>query len=136
LAPEDAQARRRTMQAVKSKNTQPEIAVRKLLHSKGYRFRLHRKDLPGKPDIIFPSRRKAIFINGCFWHGHDCARGSRIPKTNQDYWVNKVSRNKQRDVLTKTRLQRLGWTSLTVWECETQIQVTSAPGQGAKPLGE
>ena len=77
------------MQAVKSENTEPELAVRRLAHGMGYRFRLHRKDLPGKPDLVFPSRRKVIFVHGCFWHGHDCARGARVPVQNMAYWTKK-----------------------------------------------
>ena len=85
----DADTRKRVMQAVHSKNTKPERIVRSLLHRFGFRFRLHRKDLPGAPDIVLPSRRIAIFVHGCFWHGHDCPRGGRIPKTNTEYWINK-----------------------------------------------
>src|ERR1700735_5319447 len=83
-----------TMRAVKSKDTRPEMHVRRIVYALGYRYRLHRKDLPGKPDLAFIGRRKAIFVNGCFWHGHDCPRGSRAPKTNQAYWTAKISRNR------------------------------------------
>lgn len=114
-APED---RSRIMRAVKGRDTSPEMIVRRLLHHLGYRYRLHRPDLPGKPDLAFPSRRKAIFVHGCFWHGHDCARGARAPKTNQDYWTAKIARNKARDADTIGRLRDLGWSALTVWECE------------------
>jgi len=111
--------RRRTMQAVKSKNTAPELFLRKMLHAQGYRYRLHRRNLPGCPDLVFPGRRKVIFIHGCFWHGHDCPRGARVPKTNQDYWVPKIVRNRTRDAKNQAMLAGAGWEVLTVWECET-----------------
>ena len=110
--------RSRTMRAVKSKNTSPELLVRRLLHARGYRYRLHRSDLPGCPDLVFPSRKKIVFVHGCFWHGHDCARGSRIPKTNTDYWTAKVARNRARDVAALKQLKSLGWKLLALWECE------------------
>jgi DNA mismatch endonuclease (patch repair protein) len=106
------------MRAVKSKDTAPELLVRRLLHSKGYRYRLHRSDLPGCPDLVFPSRKKVLLIHGCFWHGHDCARGSRVPKTNTDYWTKKVARNRARDVRSREQIEAAGWKVLTVWECE------------------
>jgi DNA mismatch endonuclease (patch repair protein) len=106
------------MQAVKSKNTAVEMRVRRLLHAQGYRYRLHRRDLPGCPDLVFGSRRKVIFIHGCFWHGHQCARGNRVPKTNTDYWTAKISRNCARDAATRERLKGLGWKVSVVWECE------------------
>lgn len=115
---ESPAVRRRTMQAVKSKNTSPEMRVRRLLHSRGYRFRLHKKNLPGCPDLVFPSRRKVIFVHGCFWHGHACARGARVPKSNTEYWVTKVARNRVRDASTKKQLEALGWKELVLWECE------------------
>jgi len=110
--------RSRTMRAVRSKNTKPELIVRRLVHALGFRFRLHRRDLPGSPDLVFPSRRKVIFVHGCFWHGHDCARGSRQPKTNVDYWITKISRNRNRDNETRQLLSNAGWASLIIWECE------------------
>ena len=91
---ETPEVRRRTMQAVKSENTGPELAVRRLAHRMGYRFRLHRKDLPGKPDLVFPRLRKAVFVHGCFWHGHDCARGARVPVQNSAYWTKKIAGNR------------------------------------------
>lgn len=117
MAVEDPELRRRTMQAVKSVNTTPELKVRRLLHSLGYRYRLHRKDLPGAPDVVFPGRRKIIFIHGCFWHGHDCHRGARIPAANRDYWVSKIERNRSRDARTIEALSALGWKVLVLWEC-------------------
>ncbi len=110
------------MRAVKGANTMPELAVRRLAHGMGFRFRLHRKDLPGKPDLTFPRLRKVIFVHGCFWHGHDCARGARVPVQNRDYWTRKVARNAERDRIAQSELQRLGWKSLVVWECEIRDQ--------------
>jgi DNA mismatch endonuclease (patch repair protein) len=89
-----------------------------MLHAEGYRYRLHVKSLPGCPDLAFPSRRKALFINGCFWHGHTCSRGSRLPKANRDYWGKKIARNRERDSHNIEGLKALGWRVLTVWECE------------------
>ncbi len=106
------------MRAVHSTDTSPEMAVRRLLHASGYRYRLHRDDLPGKPDIVFASRKKAIFVHGCFWHGHDCKRGARIPKNNREYWVRKISRNVERDQEHRIHLATLGWGVLVIWECE------------------
>ena len=109
--------RRRIMQAVKSKNTTPELSVRRLLHRMGYRYRLHREDLPGKPDIAFLSRRRAIFVHGCFWHGHGCRRG-RPPKSRPDYWLPKLRANIARDRAKVEQLEVIGWRVLTVWQCE------------------
>ncbi len=106
------------MRRVKGKDTSPEMAVRRLLYAAGYRYRLHRKDLPGKPDLVFPGRRKVIFVHGCFWHGHDCRRGARQPKTNTEYWRAKIGRNVERDAKTRAALSKRGWNSLIVWECE------------------
>src|SRR5271170_4404133 len=97
------------MRSVKSKDTGPEIAVRQFIHHLGYRFRLHRKSLPGTPDIVFPRLRKAVFVHGCFWHGHSCARGDRIPKNNREYWTSKILRNRVRDKLNRKLLQTQGW---------------------------
>jgi DNA mismatch endonuclease (patch repair protein) len=115
--------RSRIMRAVKSKNTIPERTVRSILHREGYRFRLHRVDLPGKPDIVFPGRRKLIFVHGCFWHGHNCKRGARTPRTNQSYWVAKIQRNKDRNECQRDQLVKLGWKVCIVWECEIRDQV-------------
>ena len=108
------------MRAVKSRDTEPERIVRRLSHSMGYRFRLHGPGLPGKPDLIFPGRRKAIFVNGCFWHGHKCRRGSQKPKTNAAFWKTKITENVQRDMKQLKRLRKAGWCPLVVWECETK----------------
>lgn len=105
------------MQSVGTKNTGPELAVRQLLHRLGFRFRLHRKDLPGKPDIVFPGRRKVIFVHGCFWHRHSCPKG-RLPKSRLDYWEPKLAQNVTRDHANVTALQALGWDVLTLWQCE------------------
>lgn len=113
-----SEQRSRTMRAVKDHDTKPEMIVRRLLHRMGYRYRLHRKDLPGKPDIVFSSRQKVIFVNGCFWHGHSCSRGSRLPKTNVEYWQTKISRNVERHSDQIKKLTADGWTVLTLWECE------------------
>lgn len=106
------------MRAVKGKGTTPEMKVRRALTALGARYRLHRKDLPGSPDIVLPGRRLAIFVHGCFWHGHDCARGARVPKANRDYWVAKVTRNRARDGAARGALAALGWRVETIWECD------------------
>lgn len=106
------------MRAVKSANTTPERAVRAILRSFAPGYRLHRKDVTGKPDIAYMGRRKAIFVHGCFWHGHDCPRGARGPKANADYWQAKIARNRARDEAHLERLAEQGWSVLTVWECE------------------
>lgn len=113
-----SEQRSRTMRAIRACDTRPEMAARRLLHRMGYRYRLHRKDLPGKPDIVFGSRRKVIFVHGCFWHGHSCKRGSRLPKTNADYWQTKIARNVERYSEQLEELAAAGWTALTLWECE------------------
>ncbi|WP_223564814.1 very short patch repair endonuclease [Agrobacterium tumefaciens] len=118
-------ARSAIMRAVKSKDTTPEMIVRRLAHSLGFRYRLHCRDLPGNPDLVFHSRHKVIFVNGCFWHGHNCARGSRQPKTNSDYWQTKIGRNVERDAINQVTLRAAGWQVLTVWECETKASKTS-----------
>lgn len=114
--------RSRIMRAVKSRDTQPEKIVRSLAHRLGYRFRLHRSDLPGKPDLTFAGPRRVIFVHGCFWHGHDCKRGARIPKTNTPYWTAKIARNVARDRVQQSELQRLGWRTMIVWECQLSDQ--------------
>ena len=106
------------MRAVKSRDTTPERAVRALLRRIATGYRLHRADLPGKPDIVYRRRKLAIFVHGCFWHGHDCARGARAPKTNADYWRAKIARNRARDEKTLAALAAIGWRALVVYECE------------------
>jgi DNA mismatch endonuclease (patch repair protein) len=116
-----AAGQRRIMQAIRSKDTKPELRVRRLLHALGYRFRVHLKELPGKPDIAFTRRRKVIFVHGCFWHGHQaegCPDGSR-PRSNTGYWNPKLDRNAERDRSNAEALIAAGWEVLTVWACET-----------------
>jgi DNA mismatch endonuclease (patch repair protein) len=105
------------MQAVKGKNTSPELAVRSMLHRLGYRFRLNRKDLPGTPDIVLPGRSAAIFVHGCYWHGHGCRIG-QLPKSKLDYWGPKILANRERDERKHSDLAAAGWRVLTVWQCE------------------
>lgn len=113
-----AKVRSRIMAQVKSKDTRPEMTVRRLLHGLGYRYRLHRTDLPGRPDLTFPSRRKVVFVNGCFWHNHaNCAK-VRVPSSNRTYWLAKLERNSNRDKRNLSLLERDGWTPMTIWECE------------------
>jgi DNA mismatch endonuclease (patch repair protein) len=107
------------MRAIRSKDMLPELTVRSLVHKLGYRFRLHRKDLPGKPDLVFASRRKVIFVHGCFWHSHDC-KAAHVPKSNPDYWVPKLQRNRLRDRKNLEALRSDGWESLVIWECEVK----------------
>ena len=108
------------MSAIRSRNTYPEIAVRRIAHQMGYRFRLNCKDLPGKPDLVFRSRKKVIFVHGCFWHQHDApgCSDSRLPKSNKSYWHNKLKRNAERDQQHIEELRKLGWKSLVLWECQ------------------
>jgi DNA mismatch endonuclease (patch repair protein) len=106
------------MRRVKGRDTRPEMVVRRALTRLGARYRLHRKDLPGCPDVAMPGRRLAVFVHGCFWHGHDCARGARVPKQNRDYWTAKVARNRMRDVDARAALEAMGWRVETLWECE------------------
>lgn len=113
LTPEQ---RSNQMRLVRSLNTKPEMRVRKLVHALGYRYRLHRADLPGTPDLVFTSRRKIIFVHGCFWHGHSCRLG-RVPKSKLDYWLNKIDTNRKRDAKVMRNLRKLNWKCLVVWEC-------------------
>jgi DNA mismatch endonuclease (patch repair protein) len=117
-AKETPAQRSAVMRAVKSRDTSPERAVRKLLRAFAPGYRLHRKDVPGNPDIAYLGRKQAIFVHGCFWQGHDCARGARMPKANAEYWRAKIARNRARDAAHGARLAELGWRALTVWECE------------------
>jgi DNA mismatch endonuclease, patch repair protein len=114
-APYDRSA---VMRAVKSRDTGPERAVRKILQTIAPGYRLHRADLPGRPDIAYGRRKLAIFVHGCFWHGHDCARGARMPKANADYWQAKIARNRARDEKTMAAYEAMNWRSLAVYECE------------------
>lgn len=108
------------MRAVKGRDTTPERLVRGLLRPLAPGYRLCRRDLPGAPDIVYIGRKKAIFVHGCFWHGHDCRRGARMPKTNGDYWRRKIAGNRERDAKILTQYAAMGWSVLTIWECETR----------------
>ena len=114
------------MRAVKGRDTKPETRLRKALFARGFRYRLHVKSLPGAPDIVFPGRRAVIFVHGCFWHGHDCKRGSRTPKQNAEYWTAKIARNKARDTRQIEELRGAGWRVLVLWECELGSLDTAA----------
>jgi DNA mismatch endonuclease (patch repair protein) len=105
------------MQSVGTRNTGPECVVRKMLYGLGFRYRLHSKDLPGRPDIVFRGRKKAIFVHGCFWHGHNCTKGN-APKSRLEYWLPKLNANRTRDAIKSGELEALGWSVLTLWQCE------------------
>ena len=109
--------RRINMQRIQSKDTLPELIVRKMIFAKGYRYRIHDKTLPGKPDIVFRKSKKAIFVNGCFWHHHDC-KEFHVPKTNENFWLSKIGSNVKRDEDNVAKLNALGWDVLVIWECE------------------
>jgi DNA mismatch endonuclease (patch repair protein) len=106
------------MSRVRGKDTKPEMLVRRMVHGAGYRYRLHVRNLPGKPDLVFPARRKVVFINGCFWHRHRDCLLARLPKSRTEFWTEKLERNRARDERNVTALRELGWRVLTVWECE------------------
>ena len=108
------------MSAIRNKNTKPEMIVRRLVHSLGYRYRLHGIGLPGKPDLIFPSRRKVIFVHGCFWHRHSCSKGRSMPSTRAKFWREKLDENKERDRKNVRKLRKEGWKVLVIWECQTR----------------
>jgi len=118
--PKEKINRSENMRRIRSKNTNPEMVVRRLIHRMGYRYRLHRKDLPGKPDLVFPARKATIFVHGCFWHQHSepTCKLAHIPKSNLEYWLPKLERNKIRDTLRHAELTQLGWRVLILWECE------------------
>lgn len=113
-------ARSALMARIGPKNSKPEMVVRKFLHAMGYRFRLHAKDLPGRPDIVFRSRRKVIFVHGCFWHRHDGCHKTTTPKTRREFWQSKFAANKARDAKVQKELRDLGWKYLVIWECEVK----------------
>lgn len=112
--------RSRRMGLVRGKNTKPELRVRRMAHGLGYRYRLHRRDLPGKPDLVFPARRKVIFVHGCFWHRHPGCKLARLPKSRQDFWIPKLEQNRARDLEHQRALEELGWSVLVLWECEVK----------------
>lgn len=120
LTPAERSAR---MASIGGKNTVPELAVRRLAHALGYRFRLHRRDLPGSPDLVFVKQRKIVFVHGCFWHGHAC---KRLPRSNVGFWANKIEKNRARDARNLADLGRLGWKTLVIWQCETKALETMA----------
>jgi len=112
------------MRRIRDKNTTPEVIVRKLCHKLAFTgYRIHRRDLPGKPDIAWIGRKRAVFVHGCFWHGHTCVEGLRKPKSNKDYWIPKIERNRQRDAENITALKAKGWQVLVVWECEISDKI-------------
>jgi DNA mismatch endonuclease, patch repair protein len=115
------------MAKIRSKNTKPELLVRKLAYHLGYRFRLHRTGLPGRPDLVFPSRRKVIFVHGCFWHAHENCKTANRPKSRRAYWDTKFENNRKRDQANCAALKRDGWRVLTVWECEAKRAAKLAP---------
>jgi DNA mismatch endonuclease (patch repair protein) len=117
---------RMRMRQIRKKDTMPERKVRRLIHAMGYRYRLHRRGLPGTPDLVFPSKKKAIFVHGCFWHQHLCPLGNKRPKVNQGYWLPKLERNRNRDVAVRQALGALGWNILVVWECELSDEAAVA----------
>ena len=117
-----SEQRSRNMSAIKSKNTKPEIKVRKVLHSMGYRFRLHSKDLPGSPDIVLPKYKTVIFVHGCFWHRHENCKYASTPKTRQEFWNKKFNENINRDKINQENLSSKGWKIIIVWECEIKDQ--------------
>lgn len=115
MSPEE---RSRIMSLVRAKDTKPEMLVRRLVHRLGYRYRLHVRDLPGSPDLVFPSRQAVIFVSGCFWHRHDCPNGRRLPKTRTDWWREKLEGNLRRDQVQRRKLRRMGWRVMVIWECQ------------------
>ena len=129
------------MRRVKGRDTRPELAVRRILRAAGIGYRLGGAGLPGRPDVVMKGRRVAVFVHGCFWHGHHCARGSRQPKTNAGYWTAKIERNRRRDVEARTALEAAGWRVVTVWECDMKAEgfagrlVAEVRGQAAADSG-
>lgn len=115
----DSRTRSALMSGIRTKNTKPEMLVRSLLHRMGYRFRLHRRDLPGSPDIVLPKHKTVIFVHGCFWHQHEGCRKAQRPKSNRKFWDSKLNANISRDHRNRAALEQLGWRVLTLWECET-----------------
>lgn len=118
----DVATRSRMMAGIKGKNTSPELLIRKALHARGFRFRIHAKKLPGKPDMLLPKYKAVVFINGCFWHGHGC-RYFKIPKTRPEFWLEKIEKNRIRDGLQKKALMAMGWRVLVVWECAVRSMI-------------
>ena len=119
----DKEKRHKVMAAIRAKNTKPEIIVRKYLFSKGFRYRLYHKRLPGHPDLVMRKYRTCIFVNGCFWHGHDNCKAFKMPKTNTEFWKNKIERNKTRDKEGLRQLAKMGWHTIVVWECQLKPSI-------------
>lgn len=115
--------RSQVMSRIRSTNTKPEMRVRTVAHKLGFRFRLHRTDLPGRPDLVFPSRNSIVFVNGCFWHSHSNCPYNRKPKSSLDYWIPKLEQNASRDRTNRNKLRSMGWNILVIWECETRDSV-------------
>jgi DNA mismatch endonuclease (patch repair protein) len=130
------QRRSENMRQIRSKDTRPELTLRRLVHGMGYRFRLHRRDLPGKPDLVFPARKKVIFFHGCFWHQHKGCKEGRLPGSRIEYWKPKLSRNQARDDRSQSALKSLGWGVLILWECEIEKNVAAVPEHVKRFLGE
>jgi len=131
----EPEKRSEIMRRVKSGDTKPEMRVRRILHAMGYRYRIHRKDLPGCPDIVLPRHQKIVMVHGCFWHGHDCPAGRKKPKTNTAYWIDKLTKNRLRDAANLAKLEAMGWHVLVIWECETRNHAVLA-NQLAKFMSE
>lgn len=129
------QKRSEMMSGIRGKDTKPEILVRKALHKKGFRFRLHSRQLPGKPDIVLPKYKTVILVNGCFWHGHDCHL-FKWPKSNFEFWKNKISETKSRDIKNKTSLENAGWNVITMWECQLRGHSTDSMNSTFDGLAE
>lgn len=133
------QQRSERMARIRGKDTVPEMVVRRLVHRMGHRFRLHRKDLPGSPDLVFPALRKIVFVHGCYWHGHECRLG-RLPKSNVSFWAEKIEKNQARDTRNVTELEISGWSVLVVWQCQIKDSeglaklLTSFLGRGKKTI--
>lgn len=119
----DKATRSYNMRQIKGKDTKPELLVRTYLHSKGLRYRLHKKDLPGKPDIVFPRKKIVVFVNGCFWHGHENCKYFSLPKTRTEWWKDKIHRTIERDKKQLNELEAAGWTCITIWECKLKATV-------------
>jgi len=123
------ESRRRNMSAIKGRNTKPELTLRRLLHRMGYRFRLHQRDLPGTPDLVFPSRRTIVFVHGCFWHRHVGCRNAVLPATRREFWDAKLTENVSRDARNIARLEAAGWHTIVIWECAIENDPAGAAGQ-------
>lgn len=131
----DAATRSRMMSGIRGKNTKPELLIRKAVHRLGLRYRLHSQNLPGRPDLVFPSRQVAVFVNGCFWHGHNC-KYFKLPATRSEFWASKIAANKARDCKVRDAITAMGWRHLTIWECAVRGQTKAAPERVAKQVAK